>query len=119
MTIPGPKKSPVMQQIGSDVPFLRSRKKWSHRMGKTGPFVKHTLILYLASAGAGLCGFVIEDLVTWGMLSWPPGAKAILSGLGRQPSVSPIDRNATACSADGQRAVHQRNKTLLKRRGTS
>jgi hypothetical protein len=63
-------------------------------MGKTGPFVKHTLILHLAPEGASLCGFVSEDLVTWGMLSWPPAAKAILSGLGRQPSVSPIDRNA-------------------------
>lgn len=56
MTIPGPKKSPVMQQIGSDVPFLE----------KTGPFVKHTLILYLAPAGASLCGFVSDDLVTLG-----------------------------------------------------
>ncbi len=106
-----------MQQIGSDVPFLRSRKKWPHGMGKTGPFVKHTLILHLALAGASLCGFVSEDLVMWGMLSWPPGAKAILSGLGRQPSVSPIDQNAIppAPLTDSERF----NKTLLKRRGTS
>jgi hypothetical protein len=34
----------------------------------------------LLRGDTGLCGFVREDLVRWGMLSWPPGAEAMTSG---------------------------------------
>src|ERR1700692_2267566 len=62
--------------------------------GKNRPFCKTH---FDSTFSPGGCQFVrIREgrLGHIGMLSWPPGAKANLSGLGRQPSVSPIDRNA-------------------------